>query len=276
MNITVVGLGLIGASLAKAIKKHTSHNVFGIDLDESVLNKAKNDDTIDEIGNEETLAVSDVVIVSIYPLASIDFVKNNAKIIKKGALVIDTCGTKRQICSSLCPIAKENGFEFLGAHPMAGKEKNGYDYSEAELFANAFMILTPTEYNSESAIEKAKNLAKEMHFKNVTISTPLEHDRIIAYTSQIPHVLACAYINDPDAIRHDGFSAGSYKDISRVADINAALWQELFIENKDCLSSHIDMLINNLSRLKEMIENDDNESLTKTLQNARETKLRIG
>lgn len=275
MKITVVGLGLIGASLAKSIKKNTAHTVYGIDKNASVIDRAAADGAIDAAADEARLADSDLTIVSLYPAAAIEFVRQNAAVFKKGSVVTDTCGIKRAVCTEMTAIAKANGFHFVGAHPMAGKEKFGYDHSEAGLFDNAYMILTPDGADA-SAVRLLEQLSRELHFKGVTVSSPEEHDRIIAYTSQIPHVLACAYISDPDAALHSGFSAGSYKDISRVADINAPLWQELFIENKDCLVKHIDILTENLQKIKNLIESDDHRGLTAVLQNAKETKNRIG
>lgn len=275
MNITVVGLGLIGASLAKAIKLRTDNHIIGIDINGDVTSKALSDGTIDKIGTVDDLAVTDLTIISLYPNAAIDFVKSNAERIKTGSVIIDTCGIKSKICAELVDFSHSRGFEFIGAHPMAGKEKFGYDYSEETLFDNAYMILTPVDAD-EKNVEMLKSLSKQIGFKDVTISTPSEHDRIIAYTSQIPHVLACAYVSDPDAKLHNGFSAGSYKDISRVADINARLWQELFIENSSRLVGHIDELIANLQSLKRMIENGDHEALQAALQKARDTKAKIG
>ena len=228
MMISIIGLGLIGASFAKAIKAKTDHKVTGFDINIDVLNSAIDDKTIDFIGNDELLSQSDMVIVSLYPSATIDFVKQNADKFKSGAIVIDTCGIKSEICKELTAVSTQNGFIFIGAHPMAGKETSGYSSSCSDLFDNAYMILTPLSA-SEETVNLLKDFSAKLGFKGVTISTPLEHDKIIAYTSQLPHVLACAYISDPDAVRHDGFSAGSYKDVSRVATINATMWTELFI-----------------------------------------------
>lgn len=275
MTVTVVGLGLIGASLAKAIKQRTDSTVIGIDINGEVTNKALLEGTIDKIGSAEDLRNTDLTIVSLYPAAAADFVKSNADKFKKGSVVTDTCGIKEKICDELVDFSHENGFEFIGAHPMAGKEKFGYDFSEATLFDNAYMILTPVDAD-ENNVDMLRELSQKIGFKGVTVSTPAEHDRIIAYTSQIPHVLACAYVSDPDAVLHNGFSAGSYKDISRVADINARLWQELFIENSRQLVGHIDILINNLQNMKQLIENGDNDELCAVLQKARDTKAKIG
>lgn len=275
MMISIIGLGLIGASFAKAIKTKTDHTVTGFDINIDVLNSAIDDRTIDFIGNDELLSQSDMVIVSLYPSATIDFVKQNADKFKSGAIVIDTCGIKSEICKELTAVSTQNGFIFIGAHPMAGKETSGYSSSCSDLFDNAYMILTPLSA-SEETVNLLKDFSAKLGFKGVTISTPLEHDKIIAYTSQLPHVLACAYISDPDAVRHDGFSAGSYKDVSRVATINATMWTELFIENKDCLTSHIDTLIENLQKLKTYIEKEDGESLSKMLDDGDKIKKRIG
>ena len=275
MMISIIGLGLIGASFAKAIKAKTDHKVTGFDINIDVLNSAIDDKTIDFIGNDELLSQSDMVIVSLYPSATLDFVKQNAEKFKSGAIVIDTCGIKSEICKELTAVSTENSFVFVGAHPMAGKETSGYVSSCSDLFDNAYMILTPLSA-SEETVNLLKDFSAKLGFKGVTISTPLEHDKIIAYTSQLPHVLACAYISDPDAVRHDGFSAGSYKDVSRVATINATMWTELFIENKDCLTSHIDTLIENLQKLKTYIEKEDGESLSKMLDDGDKIKKRIG
>ena len=275
MMISIIGLGLIGASFAKAIKAKTDHKVTGFDINIDVLNSAIDDKTIDFIGNDELLSQSDMVIVSLYPSATIDFVKQNADKFKSGAIVIDTCGIKSEICKELTVVSTENDFIFVGAHPMAGKETSGYVSSCSDLFDNAYMIFTPLSASDET-INLLKGFSAKLGFKGVTISTPLEHDKIIAYTSQLPHVLACAYISDPDAVRHDGFSAGSYKDVSRVATINAKMWTELFIENKDCLTSHIDTLIENLQKLKNYIEDEDSKSLSKMLDDGDKIKKRIG
>ncbi len=275
MNISVVGLGLIGASFCRAIKKNTSHTVIGFDIDTAVTNVAAKDGVIDRIGSDADLLVTDLTIVALYPQAAEDFICSRAGSFKKGSIVIDTCGIKRQICEKLDPFCAENGFHFIGAHPMAGKETSGYHASTPDLFENAYMIFTPKQPDDPN-MSVLTELANALGFRNVTITTPEEHDRIIAYTSQLPHVLACAYISDPDAKLHTGFSAGSYKDVSRVAKINAGLWTELFLCNKDYLSGHIKLLIENLLKLDACIETGDQDTLFNMLQHANEVKNRIG
>ncbi len=275
MTIAVVGLGLIGASIAKTIKARTNNKVIGFDLDKNVLVKALSDGAIDKIGNDDLLSQADIVFVALYPKATINFARENASILKKGAILCDTCGTKRKICVELTNIAKNNGFTFIGTHPMAGKETSGYDSSCTNLFDNAYMILTPTMEDIH-AIDLLTDLSDKMGFKDVTIATPEEHDKIIAYTSQLPHILACAYISDPDAIKHDGFSAGSYKDVSRVATINADMWTELFMENKDYLVNHIECLIKNLENMRECVEDSNSSKLHELLANGNDIKKRFG
>ncbi|MBQ2675796.1 MAG: prephenate dehydrogenase [Clostridia bacterium] len=272
MQVAIIGLGLIGASFAKAIKANTDHTVIGFDLDNDVLVSALNDKAIDIIGKDEDISSADLTIVSLYPAAAISFIKNNADKFKKGSVVIDTCGIKRDICNEIVPVAEQNGFTFIGAHPMAGKEVNGYYNSCSDLFCGASMILVPCDKDVKMLTE----LCKKIGFGNITVTTAIEHDRIIAYTSQLPHVLACAYISDPDAKLHKGFSAGSYKDVSRVATINAELWNELFIQNKDCLSGHIQLLIENLTKLNEFITTENREQLTQMLADGDNIKRTVG
>lgn len=275
MNISIIGLGLIGASIAKSIKKYTEHTVIGFDTNIDVLNRAMADGSIDKIGDDNALGESDVTVIAIYPAATIEFVKNKARYFKKGSIVTDTCGIKRDICKTLTDVADKNGFTFIGAHPMAGKETSGYESSDADLFKNAFMILVP-QATSKEQVSVLEKLSYDMGFKGVTVSTPEEHDRIIAYTSQLPHILACCYISDPDAVRHSGFSAGSYKDVSRVATINAKMWRELFLQNSDYLTGHIDMLVENLNRMKTYIDNAEGDKLEKMLDDGDKIKRRIG
>ncbi len=275
MKIAIVGLGLIGASLAKAIKAHTNHHILGIDLNADVLSAAAKDGVIDQAGTPEDLGDTDLTILAIYPEATIRFVKTHAAVFAPDSIIMDTCGVKRQICKHLAPVAARYGFYFLGGHPMAGKEQNGYAASCADLFDGASMILTPTKQDS-FVLKTVSDLAISIGFGKVTVSTPEEHDRIIAYTSQLPHVLACAYVLDPDARLHAGFSAGSYKDVSRVATINAPMWRELFLENRDCLSGHIQTLIQNLTKLNDCIKQSDGARLEQMLSDSDRIKRQIG
>ena len=231
MKIAVVGLGIIGGSYCKALKAHTKHTVIGINRTPATAQKALAAGAIDEIGTPESLRDADVTILCMYPQACIDFLRANGQYIRKDALVTDAAGIKRAICPQMVELSEQFGYTFVGSHPMAGKEKNGFDVSDADLFMGASFIITPCGASYEAVSTLAK-LAREIGFGGVKITTPEEHDRMIAFTSQLPHVLACAYVLSPSCPNHEGFSAGSYRDVSRVANINSKLWSELFLENR--------------------------------------------
>ena len=275
MNIAIVGLGIIGGSYAKALKSHTNHKVIGINRTESVAKKALEEGAIDEIGSPEKLSNADVVIVCLYPQACVDFLRENGKYIRSDAIVTDACGIKREICPQMKELSEEFGYTYVGSHPMAGKEKNGFAVSDADLFMGASFIITPCEAPHE-AVNKLASLAREIGFGTVKITNPEEHDRMIAFTSQLPHVLACAYVLSPCCPNHNGFSAGSYRDVSRVANINAKLWSELFLENKEPLMLELEELNKNLSAIYDAIKNEDREALCELLEKAHEVKQALG
>ena len=275
MKIVIAGLGIIGGSIAKALKKYTDHEIYGINRSKAPLAKALECGAIDGVGTNETLKTADMLILGMYPDAAVEFVKNHAEFIGKKCIVTDTSGIKSEICPKLSSLAKEHGFTFVGFHPMAGKEKNGFDVSDADLFLNASAILIPGDAPAE-AVKRVADLTKKIGFGRVVYATPEEHDRMIAFTSQLPHVLACAYVFSPQCPKHEGFSAGSYRDVSRVANINASLWSELFIENKEPLLLEIQTLIDNLKEIKEGIEKGDREELAALLHQARVIKEALG
>ena len=275
MNVVVVGLGIIGGSMAKALAKYTDNHIIGINRSPEPLKKALECGAIHEIGTDESLKNADLIILGTYPEVAVKFVHNNAHLIPNKCIVIDTSGIKTKICPQLAEISKQYGFTFVGCHPMAGKEKNGFDVSDADLFNGASCIIIPCEAPYES-VELISNLMKKLRFGSICYSTPEEHDRMIAFTSQLPHVLACSYVFSPCCPKHKGFSAGSYRDVSRVANINAELWSELFIENKEPLLSEIDILIDNLNLIRQGIENGDRQELTKILHRGKEIKEALG
>ncbi len=261
MKIAVVGLGLIGGSFAYAIKEYTDHTVIGINRTKETLIKAKEQGAIDIIGDTSDLCDADVVILGLYPQLTMDFIINNADNFKKGAVIFDTCGIKTKICNEITPVAQEKGFVFIGGHPMAGKEKFGFDVAEAKLYQGASMILTPVTDEQASLAEKYKDFFYALGFGNVVITTPEHHDKVIAFTSQIPHVLANAYVKSPASRDFSGFSAGSFRDVSRVAKLNVPMWTELFLENKEALTEQIDILLKNISNINEAIKSDDKDKL---------------
>lgn len=275
MNIGIIGLGLIGGSMAKAIKENTSHKVFGLDLKDTIIKKAILMSAIDEALTPKLLPTCDLVIVALYPQDTINFIKNHAKEIKKGAIVLDCCGVKRIICESLEPIANENGFIFMGGHPMAGVAHAGFAHSRKALFNNASMVLTPTKGTTIEDVQKIKLLCVNIGFTNTQISTPEEHDKVIAFTSQLAHVVSSAYIKSPSALEHKGFSAGSYKDMTRVAKLNENMWTELFLDNPEFLAEEIDGIVERLKEYSKAIKEKDEDTLCELLKVGRESKMII-
>lgn len=271
MNILIVGLGLIGGSYAKALKRYTDNRVIGIDADETVIKYALSHGAIDKVADDNDIKNADIVIVSLYPKAAADFINSNADLFKDGAVVTDSCGVKRAIYSQLSDKVFSGKFTFIGAHPMAGKEHSGFDYSDADLYKGASLIITTDEPDSTAA-KLLQNLAEQIGFTRCTVCTPERHDKMIAFTSQLPHVLACSYISDPLALSHKGFSAGSFLDVTRVAFINDVMWSELFIDNADHLCDEIDELIKNLSVFKAAIKNEDKQALSRMMIKSRELK----
>jgi prephenate dehydrogenase len=274
MRIAVVGIGIIGGSFCKAIKKNTPHYVIGINRTRSTLEKAMADGAIDEIGDENSLRDADVIILATYPHAMIEYVERYGEYMR-GSIVTDSAGIKREICPRMVELSNKYGFDFVGAHPMAGKETNGYESADADLFEGASYIVVPCEASDE-AVNTVCSLALEIGFGSVKKTDPEEHDRMIAFTSQIPHVLACAYVLSPCCPNHKGFSAGSYKDVSRVANINAKLWSELFLENRDPLIGELVILRDNIIAITDAIQANDRERIEELLEKAHKTKERLG
>lgn len=274
MKIVIVGLGIIGGSMAKAIKKYTDHYVIGINRTKSTLEKALECGAIDEIGDEDSVSQADLIILGLYPALAVDFIERNCHKIKKGTIVTDTSGIKSAICPALDRIASECGFTFIGSHPMAGKETAGFDSADADLFCGASFIVVPGNA-PHNALDTLCSLAIKIGFLGVRLTTTAEHDRMIAYTSQLPHVLACAYVLSPQCPNHKGFSAGSYRDVSRVAKINATLWSELFLENSEPLIGEIDTLIDNLNLIKNKIKGENKEELIEILDKSRQIKEQL-
>ena len=274
MKILVAGLGLIGASIAKTLKKNTNHYVMGWNRTKSVCEKALSDGAIDETGElSELIPKADITIENFYTEAIVPFVLEHRDEFKDGSIVTDSCGIKTKICRQL---EKEDfKFTFIGSHPMAGREVSGYDNSLPTLFDNASFICTPTnapKAKTDTLIE----LAKEMGFARTVVTTPEHHDEMIAFTSQIAHVLACSYVLSPLAPMHTGFSAGSYRDVSRVARINGEMWSELFIANKEPLIREIDDLVQNLEKFKKAIDKEDPQPLEDLMAQANKIKEEIG
>ena len=275
MKVGIIGLGLMGGSLAKAISFGTEHTVWGTNRSPEAVQKALFVGAIEKELTKEDLPLCDLVIVSLYPQASIDYIIENAHLFKKGAIVMDISGVKRYVCDALYDTAKQNDFVFIGAHPMAGLHLSGFEHSTAKIFNNSSMILTPYEDTPEKCVNVIKELFLSIGFTNIQMSTPDEHDKIIAFTSQLAHVVSNAYVKSPNAMVHKGFSAGSYKDLTRVAYLNEHMWSELFLENRDNLINEIDAIVDNLVQYREAMANNDREKLTELLRDGRILKEQI-
>ena len=275
MKIAVVGLGIIGGSYCKALKAYTPHTVIGINRTESVAEKALAEGAIDIIGTPESLGDADIIILCMYPQACVDFINEYGKYIRSDAIVTDAAGIKTALCPQLRKLSEEYGFTFVGSHPMAGKEKNGFEASDENLFMGASFIITPCGAD-KMTVNTLASLALEIGFGTIKVTTPEEHDRMIAFTSQLPHVLACAYVLSPSCPNHKGFSAGSYRDVSRVANINSKLWSELFLENREPLLDELEILYKNMSSLYHAIKDEDREKLAALLEQGHSVKQALG
>ncbi len=265
MKIGIVGLGLIGGSLAKAYKEYSDNIVYGYDINKPVQDIALMSKTIDYVLDISTIPLCDCIFIALYPSATINYLKQNACFISKNTIVMDTCGTKRKVCEAGFKIASEYGFVFAGGHPMAGKQNSGFKYSSATLFKDAYMIVVPDSTDNIRVLEKIKKILEPLLFKHITITTANKHDKMIAFTSQMAHLVSNAYIKSPTAKAHKGFSAGSYKDLTRVAYLNEEMWTELFLENKDNLVNELDYLMNQLMEYKKALTNNNENELKKLL-----------
>ena len=274
-TIMIVGLGLIGGSIAKALAAFTPHRVLGMDLDPEVLDQAVACGAIERPGYVEDLAQTDILWLCLYPQAAVEFVRANGSALKDGCIVTDACGIKNAVCPQLKALSEELGFVFVGGHPMAGKERNGFEVSEATLFRGASYLLVPCGAPRWAA-ECMRELALQMGFGQVVETTPEHHDEMIAYTSQLPHALACAYVLSPRCLGHKGYSAGSYRDVSRVARINETLWTELFLENREALTRELSTLVENLQEIQTALHEQDGENLKELLRRGREVKESLG
>ncbi len=272
MTIGIVGLGLIGGSMAKSIKLHTKHTVLGTDAKESEMLKAALVGAIDGRLSDDTLPTCDVVIVALYPESIIDWIAAHADQIKPGALVIDCGGVKSSVTCALRPIAKSHDWTFIGGHPMAGREYSGFQYAQDDLFERASMILTPYPDAEITDIARAKAFFLDVGFLRVVFATPQEHDEMIAYTSQMAHIISSAYVKSELARKHKGFSAGSFQDMTRVARLNEAMWAELFMHNRAPLIRELDGIIDRLQAYKAALTAMDGAELTRLLREGREVK----
>ena len=276
MDVGIVGLGLIGGSMAKSIKERTGHTVYGIDLDQETMSLARLCGAIDGPLTGENLAQCDLVLVALRPQAAIDWVREKGAGIPKGAILVDFCGVKRVVVEALAPLAEEYGFSYIGGHPMAGRERGGFTASTEDLYVGASMILTPDQRTDMKLLETLRDFFFDVGFGKLTFSQPEEHDRIIAFTSQLAHIVSSAYVKSPEAQRRRGFSAGSFRDMTRVARLDEEMWTELFLDDADFLTKELGILIGHLEEYREALEARDGERLRSLLRDGREKKATAG
>lgn len=274
MKVGILGLGLIGGSLARAYTL-AGHTVYVSVRNKPMLAFAQLCGAVHEPLTEDNIDQCDLILLAIYPDGSATWLENNAHRIRKDALVIDCCGIKRQICSRCFPLAEQYGFTFVGGHPMAGSQFSGFKYSRAGLFRGAPMVLVPPRFDDIMLLERCKTALEPCEFGSFSVTTAEKHDQMIAFTSQMPHILSNAFIKSPTALSHKGFSAGSYKDLTRVAWLNAQMWGELFMENKDCILSELDVYLANLQKYRDAIASDDLPELIQLLEEGKKRKEEV-
>lgn len=274
MKVGILGLGLIGGSLARAYALE-GHTVYAIQRNESMLSFAMLAGAVHGKLSEETIPECDLILLAIYPGGSASWLERNAHLISKEALVIDCCGIKREICRRCFPLAEQYGFTFIGGHPMAGSQFSGFKYSRAALFKGQPMVLVPPVFDDMQLLDRAKEALKPCQFGFFSVTTAEDHDRMIAFTSQMPHILSNAFIKSPTAKSHKGFSAGSYRDLTRVAWLNPQMWAELFMENKENVLFELDYYINSLSAYRSAIASGDTSALTALLEEGKRCKEEV-
>lgn len=274
MTVGVVGLGLIGGSIARAYKA-AGHKVSGLDKDSAALGFTLLSGICDSELTKDNTGECDIIFIALYPEASIKWLQENGKYVSKKCFVIDLCGTKKNICKEGFSAAKKYGFTFIGGHPMAGTQFSGIKYSRKDLFKGAPMVIVPPRYDDIELLDKIKTLLSPALFGSISVTTAEKHDEMIAFTSQLAHIVSNAYIKSETAKSHGGFSAGSYKDMTRVAWLNENMWTELFHENSEYLIKELQFIIDSLTEYKTALENDDKDTMRALLRDGRILKEKI-
>ena len=274
MNVGILGLGLIGGSMARAYALD-GHTVFAAEKDENMLSFAMLAGAVLGKLDETTISQCDLILLAIYPGGSAAWLEKNAPLVSRDALVLDCCGIKREICQRCFPMAKKHGFTFVGGHPMAGSQFSGFKYSRANLFEGQPMVLVPPVFDDIALLDRVKAALKPCRFGSFSVTTAEKHDKMIAFTSQMPHILSNAFIKSPTAKEHKGFSAGSYKDLTRVAWLNPQMWAELFLENRDFVLQELDFYIQGLNAYREAIAKEDISALVSLLEEGKRRKEEV-
>ena len=271
----IIGLGLIGGSMAKAYKRDPRWEVFGANRSKSIVDFAIIAQAIDGELTDEILPTLDVLFLASFPQGVIDQLKAVAPKLSKNCVVIDLSGIKEKVCDQCFPIAQEYGFTFIGGHPMAGTHNSGFKYSREDMFDGAPMVIVPPVFDDIELLDHVKMLLEPARFGRISVITAQEHDKRIAFTSQLAHVVSNAYVKSPTARAHDGFSAGSYRDLTRVAWLNPDMWAELFLENRDALLFEVDTIIASLMKYRDALNDNDFDTLRTLLDEGRRIKEEV-
>ena len=274
-TVIVAGLGLIGGSMAKAVKKHTNCRVLGWNRTASVSEKALEEGAIDAIATDDDFRSCDMLIPVLYPAATVEFLREKIPMMKKDSIVVDLVGVKTRLVETIGPLAAKHGVRYTGGHPMAGLAKAGFERSFADLYMGASMILVPTEATRPGDVEELSGFFRSLGFGMIRVCSAEVHDHMIAHTSQLAHVVSNSYVKSPVSLNYSGFAGGSYKDMTRIACLNEKVWKELFIWNKDALLPEISDLIRNMTDIRDAIEAEDYDRLDELLRKGREAKETI-
>ena len=274
MTVGIFGLGLIGGSMAKAYHE-AGHRVLAANRSRSILDFAMIDGAVDGELTKENIASCDLVLIAVYPEAAVEWLTEMGPYIGPHPLVMDCCGTKRVVCRACFPLAERFGFCYVGGHPMAGTQFSGFKYARADMYRGAPLVIVPPRFDDIELLERIKELTAPAGFASLSVTTAEKHDEMIAFTSQLAHVVSNAYIKSPTALSHKGFSAGSYKDMTRVAWLNPQMWAELFLENRDYLLAELDGLITSLSAYSAALQNGDRQELIRLLDEGKRRKEEV-
>ena len=274
MNVGILGLGLIGGSMARAFSVD-GHTVYAAGKDENTLSFAMLSGAVHGRLNEKTIPDCELLLLAIYPGGCAQWLEDNAPLVSRSALVLDLCGIKQEVCQRCFPLAERYGFTFVGGHPMAGSHFSGFKYSRADLYKGAPMVLVPPRFDDIDLLQRVKDTMAPCRFGMFSVTSAEEHDKMIAFTSQMPHVLSNAFIKSPTARNHKGFSAGSYKDLTRVAWLNAHMWSELFLENRDNLLFELNTYLDSLTAYRDALERRDEKVLTDLLEAGKKAKEEV-
>ncbi len=271
MNILVSGMGLIGGSFCKALKKYTNHTVTGYDINKDIEKLALSEKSIDRIFNGD-YSDFDIIIVCMYPEITEKYFCETIPQLNKNTLITDVCGIKGEMSERIHRLAKHYKIEYIPIHPMAGKEVGGYSNSTADLYIRANMVITPFSNSDKSKTAMLSELAENIGFRKIVVTTPQEHDEMIAYTSQLAHIVSSAYVKSPSLDKESGFSGGSFQDMTRIATMNENMWTSLFMQNRKNLEKELSVLIENLEKYRKALSENDSETMKKLIKEGSELK----